>query len=150
MMPETIRFFTGEHEFLSNFAECPNGILYEGITYPTTEHAYQAAKTLSVVDRLHIAALPSPGLSKREGRKLDLREDWETQKIGVMLECLRIKFSDPDMMERLRSTGDQTLIEGNHWGDSFWGMIKDETGAWVGENHLGDLLMHIRGNVGSV
>ncbi len=53
---------------------------------------------------------------------------------------LREKFS-PEMIlsEMLEATGDAELIEGNHWGDTFWGVCNG-----VGQNNLGKLLMAIR------
>ena len=44
MKYEVINEFQGKYRFLSNFYPCD--IVYEGIQYPSTEHAYQAAKTL--------------------------------------------------------------------------------------------------------
>src|SRR6185369_8674281 len=41
--------FQGDNRFLSNFF--PAEVIYEGITYPTAEHAYQAAKTLDPEQR---------------------------------------------------------------------------------------------------
>jgi len=41
----TINTFRGKYRFLSNFYYAE--VNYEGIRYPTVEHAYQAAKTLS-------------------------------------------------------------------------------------------------------
>ncbi len=38
-----INSFTGEHGFLSNFH--PSLMEWEGISYPTAEHAFQAAKS---------------------------------------------------------------------------------------------------------
>ena len=40
------------------------------------------------------------------------------------------------------------LIEGNTWGDTFFGMIKDSQGKWTGENNLGKILMQIRDELG--
>src|SRR3954468_6821071 len=56
--PAAIDSFQGEYRFLSNF--WPAGVEFEGITYPTAEHAYQAAKTLDVALRKRIAAEPTP------------------------------------------------------------------------------------------
>jgi predicted NAD-dependent protein-ADP-ribosyltransferase YbiA (DUF1768 family) len=42
-------------------------------------------------------------------------------------------------MQKLLDTGTQTLVEGNWWGDVFWGVCKG-----VGSNHLGKLLMKLR------
>jgi len=39
----------------------------------------------------------------------------------------------------LLQTGDEELIEGNKWGDRFWGVCKGK-----GKNNLGKILMKIR------
>ena len=43
------------------------------------------------------------------------------------------------MASRLINTGDAILIEGNTWGDTYWGVCDG-----VGENRLGKLLMEVR------
>ena len=40
---------------------------------------------------------------------------------------------------RLIATGDAELVEGNTWGDRYWGVVDG-----VGENRLGELLMDRR------
>jgi ribA/ribD-fused uncharacterized protein len=134
---KTIDSFSGSYRFLSNFWLIP--IRLGGVVYPSTEHAYQAAKTLDNEARAAIAAEPSPGRAKRLGSAVALRDDWEAIKVDVMLACLRQKFSRPDLREKLLSTGDTVLVEGNHWGDTFWGVCRG-----VGENTLGRLLMQVR------
>src|SRR4051812_21328901 len=47
--PARIAEFQGEYRFLSNF--WPATVEFEGIRYPTAEHAYQAAKTLDAKER---------------------------------------------------------------------------------------------------
>lgn len=49
------------------------------------------------------------------------------------------KFSYPYLRKWLLETGEEELIEGNNWGDKFWGQVNG-----IGENHLGRLLMEIR------
>lgn len=129
--------FSGQFEFLSNFSDSP--VKYEGIEYPTVEHAYQAAKSLDMEDRVHISECPTPGAAKKAGRKVKLRADWESVKDGVMLELLRQKFTDPDLKYQLLETRNAPLIEGNWWGDTYWGVCKG-----VGKNMLGQLLMQVR------
>src|SRR5690348_4795118 len=80
--PAKIAEFQGDNRFLSNF--WPAEVIYEGITYPTAEHAYQAAKTLDPEQRKKIAALKTPSEAKTAGRSLKLRDDWETAKFTVM------------------------------------------------------------------
>ena len=62
------------------------------------------------------------GAAKRVGRMLPLRPDWEEVKVRVMETVLRTKFHDPDLRARLLATGEADLVEGNHWGDKFWGV----------------------------
>src|SRR5687767_13141445 len=98
--PAKIAQFQGEYRFLSNFY--PATVEFEGITYPTVEHAYQSAKTLDMAERKRIAELPTPTDAKREGRKLTLREDWETVKFEVMERCVRYKFTqNAELREKL-------------------------------------------------
>lgn len=133
-----IRSFTGKYRFLSNFHPAP--IVFEGIIYPTLEHAYQAAKTLDQERRKAIAALATPGMAKRAGKRVVLRLDWLDQRMPVMEQLVRQKFTDPGLLEMLIETYPQELLEGNTWGDTFWGV--NEKG--VGSNHLGKILMRVR------
>lgn len=132
-----IEEFQGEYRFLSNF--WPASIEVEGIQYPTVEHAYQAQKTLDREERLKIAGLEKPGKSKRYARKLTRRGDWDTIRVQVMRMCLRKKFAIPQLRDMLLKTGNKILMEGNRWGDTFWGVYKGE-----GLNILGKTLMMIR------
>jgi ribA/ribD-fused uncharacterized protein len=134
--------FEGKDAFLSNFASSP--INYEGITYPTVEHAFQAAKTLSTEERATIAAMATPGQAKRAGRRVSLRSDWETVKFSVMEECLRLKFADPVLRKKLLNTGDLVLVEGNTWHDNIWGSCTCPNCGNRGGNALGQMLMSIR------
>jgi len=130
--------FTGSHEFLSNFSHSP--IEIDGIAYQTVEHAFQAHKTLDPDDRRAVAAQSTPGWAKKAGRALDLRSDWEEVKVDVMRSCLELKFAPGgDLARRLDETGDVQLVEGNTWGDTYWGVC-----GGVGENVLGQLLMERR------
>lgn len=45
--------FHGEYAFLSNYYDSP--IFYDGILYPSVEHAFQAAKTTVFIQRIIIA-----------------------------------------------------------------------------------------------
>lgn len=132
-----ILFFSGEYAFLSNFY--PAQIRYGGIFFPTAEHAFQSMKTLSMKERLEIAKLPTPGQAKRAGKKVTLRKDWEKIKLRIMKEILLVKFSNIELAEQLIATGDQILIEGNTWGDRYWGVCNGQ-----GQNNLGKLLMRVR------
>lgn len=129
--------FDGEYAFLSNYSASPFRINY--VLFPTMEHYFQANKADNQNDYLHIAYAPTPGEAKRLGRKIQLRPDWEKIKDKVMLTGLRKKFADPELRSLLLSTGDEELIEGNYWGDTYWGVCNG-----VGQNKLGKLLMQVR------
>lgn len=131
--------FTGDYRWLSNFYPSPVG--YENLMYPSVEHAYQAAKTTIQQQRLLFTNHRLiAGAAKRLGKTLPLRGEWEVIKLGTMETLLRDKFSrHPVLADRLRATGDAELIEGNTWGDRFWGVCEGQ-----GYNWLGTLLMKIR------
>lgn len=135
--------FEGETRWASNFWPAP--VTYEDLTYPTVEHAFQAAKTLDKEERMMICCLPTPGQAKRAGGrragKIHLRADWEHIKLQVMEDLVRQKFTRyPVLAAKLLATGDRKLIEGNNWGDDFWGVPKGKPG----KNHLGLILMKVR------
>lgn len=138
---EIIESFSGKYRFLSNFFPAP--INADGLRYPTVEHAFQAAKTLDEDDRDRIRFAASPGEAKRLGRRVQLREDWEERKLALMEHLLRLKFQAPALRARLVETHPALIIEGNTWGDTYWGAVRTDNG-WEGENHLGELLMKIR------
>ena len=123
--------------FLSNFEA--DIIRYKGLTFRSVEHAYQAAKSMTMADMELIRNAPTAGAAKRLGRKIQMRPDWEQVKIPLMMNFLRQKFSCASRKAELLSTGNHELIEGNTWGDTFWGVCDGK-----GENWLGKCLMHIR------
>lgn len=134
-----IREFKGEYYFLSNFwIEDP--VCIDKVVYKTIEHYYQAQKTLSDEEFKFVIAAPSPKIAKQRGRRVVLRKNWDNIKLCVMEKGLRIKFSKPHLLEKLVYTYPLKLIEGNVWGDTYWGVCRG-----TGHNHLGKLLMKIRG-----
>lgn len=130
-----INFFRNEYEFLSNMYESP--IQYGGFTYRNAEAAFQAQKTI-VHDALFENMI---GIAaKKHGRKVALRPDWEKIKLDVMYKVVYEKFNqDKNLKAMLIKTGNTELIEGNFWGDTFWGICDG-----VGENNLGKILMRVR------
>lgn len=137
----TISSFTDDYRFLSNFwLEPARGGF-------SVEHFFQSAKAADPEEGAAIRSHETtPGQAKRLGRKVKLRDDWEQIKDDVMLQNLRSKFSlDTTLRDKLLATGDEELIEGNTWGDTYWGaVLNEETGEWEGKNMLGKLLMQVR------
>lgn len=142
---KVIDCFDGEFWFLSNFAESPF-VGGDGITYPTNEHFFQAMKTNSMEERKAIAAAKTPGEAKRMGRKVELRSNWEENKLDVMRDGLKRKFdTHKDLRELLLATGDAELIEGTTWHDNTWGNCSCEKCKNIpGKNYLGKCLMELR------
>lgn len=140
----TINNFRGQYRFLSNFYVW--AMNYEGIAYPTVEHAFQAAKAENKRVRRIFAALEDPGDAKLLGRAIRVREDWDDVKIQVMRDLLKIKFSNEALMLILTDTRGNDLIEGNYWHDNFWGDCGcPKCEGVAGQNNLGKLLMEVRG-----
>lgn len=136
---EDIFFWTrhGEHGYCSNFWRAP--IEVNGKVYPTTEHYFQASKTLIPEEHERIRILDTPGKAKFAGRHVTLRRGWEGIKENVMLEGLRAKFTQHTILrEKLLSTGNARLHEDNPW-DKYWGYSKGK-----GLDRLGKLLMQVR------
>lgn len=135
-----IESFFGPFRFLSNFYLCPQPIVCDmGIEYPTVEHAYQAYKSSDKDVRLYISQIPRPGTAKRHAKTIQIRDNWNEIRVGIMEELLRQKFSQPFFKQLLLETEGFELIEGNDHHDSFWGVYKGK-----GANNLGKLLMKIR------
>lgn len=135
-----ITSFRGNFQFLSNFAVTP--FEYDGQPYLNSEAAFQAQKTLDLKQRAKFSYY-DPKTAKRMGRTVTLRQDWTNVKLSIMENILYAKFTSADWLrEQLLSTGDRPLVEGNTWGDTFWGVCKG-----VGENHLGKLLMRVRDRI---
>lgn len=132
-----INEFRGKNFFLSNFYECH--VEFDGISYLNTEAAFQAQKTVNKSERYSFSNL-NPSQAKSKGRHVTLRRDWETVKISLMKEIVKAKFTqNADLRQKLLNTGNEKLIEGNNWGDKFWGQVNG-----IGENHLGLILMEVR------
>ena len=138
--PQRIDRFRGAYAFLSNFHRAPFD--WRGKTYDTAESCFQAAKTRDPEEAERIRTAPSPAESKRLGRRVDLRPDWERVKDDVMHAILQAKFAIPGLRDALLATGDAELVEGNTWGDVYWGVCGGR-----GRNQLGRTLMRIRDDI---
>lgn len=137
-MLSVISSFSGEYRWLSNFYPSPQ--TEHGLTFPTNEHYYQACKATNIADAQFVLMHDSPGGAKKAGRAIKCRADWESVKLGAMRKGLILKFTqNPLLLQKLRETAGIMLVEGNTWGDRYWGVCKG-----VGENHLGKMLMQLR------
>lgn len=111
--------FRGNKYFLSNMFPCK--IEYEGYTYNCVESAFQAQKNSSHMYKYGLTFMDGRQ-AKREGRKIELRPDWEEIKNNVMLNIVMAKFDqNKELKEKLLSIPDSELIEYNTWHDNYWG-----------------------------
>lgn len=132
-----IDFFRGQYHFLSNFYEAP--LEFDGRKYLNSEAAFHSMKCVNPLDRDQFKDLNSSE-AKKLGRSVQLRPDWESIKDSIMKEIVRAKFEqNPDLAYKLKQTEDSVLIEGNWWGDRYWGVCDG-----TGKNKLGKILMEIR------
>jgi ribA/ribD-fused uncharacterized protein len=129
--------FFKEHKFLSNFEQCD--VEYDGMVFPSSEAAYQAAKLEDKSQRAPFTVM-NPTEAKKAGQNVALRKGWDTMKDEIMEGIVRQKFvNHPALAGKLLATGDKYLEETNWWGDRYWGVFMGQ-----GKNKLGLTLMKVR------
>ena len=129
--------FKREYHWLSNFH--PAEVTLDGVSYPSVENAYQAAKFPAESAERLTCKTNGPGFAKRLGRSAGTSDEWIAKKLAIMEDLVRKKFLIPELRDKLRATGGRHIEEGNYWGDRFWGTVNGR-----GENHLGKIIMKIR------
>ena len=138
-----IRSFEGDYNFLSNFYNCH--VHWKGLNFCNSESAFQSAKSKNLGVRMQFCEL-NASESKKLGKTIPLRKDWEDIKLSIMKEIVMSKFlENEELTNKLLQTGDKKLIEGNYWHDNYWGDCNcDKCKNIKGENHLGKILMEVR------
>ena len=139
--------FKGDYRFLSNFYLAQ--ITYKGRTFKSTEHFYQACKTLDKKEQARILAAKTPGDARKIGNdpsQTTVREGWDEIKYRVMWIALNLKFTQNNgLRQKLLDTGDAYLIEQNYWHDCDFGSCTCQACSnRVKKNALGKLLMLLR------
>ena len=125
----------------SNF-DTKHPIKVGGVTWPTTEHYFQAQKFVGTghVEAVRQAPKPRDAADMGRDRSRPLRKDWEQVKDDVMRDAIRAKFTQhEDCKALLLNTGDAVLIE-HTTNDSYWA----DGGDGNGKNMLGKILMEVR------
>jgi hypothetical protein len=144
---EPITSFRGKYDFLSNMYESQTPFVFNNTEFTSAEAAFQGAKLAYRKhggygsDEMEEFASLSGYEAKKLGKQIDLdTRAWDRDRNNVMRNILIAKFSqDPDLEARLLATGDVELIEGNTWGDTYWGVSNGS-----GQNNLGKILMEVR------
>lgn len=121
-------------------------IEFEGETFATSEHAYQAGKARKAEVKAWLMAAPTPALLAMAAHGLyywDIAPGWSQTKFDRMRGVLRAKFSQhEDLRELLLSTGSARLVESatvDNEVNRLWGEVNGQ-----GRNMLGELLMELR------
>jgi ribA/ribD-fused uncharacterized protein len=153
-----ISSFSGEYRFLSNFYQAQ--IVIERRLYPDVEHYFQCCKATSTGDFAWVLDAVTAAEAKKRGRQIKCHPDWDAWKRQCMLNGVLAKFSQhPDLRDQLAATGGEVLVEGNTWGDTYWGAVAEGQRGWslkllettdeeiepfCGLNYLGRILMAVR------
>ena len=139
--PERVCFYEQDFYVLSNFSSF--SVKLDGVTYPTSEHAYHAKKfPTDTIAALAVLHAPSAHEAFQLGQRYKnrRREDWDLVKVDVMRRILRAKVEQHEYVRRkLLATGDRELVE-NSWRDDYWGWGENKDG----QNQLGKLWMGLR------
>jgi len=124
----------------------PRPMVFEGVTYASAEHAYQAARARDPLVRDWLMAAPSPELVAAAGDALppdDTAPGWAEFHVPLMERIVRAKFLEhADLRQLLLSTGSAKIVEWSPEDSAvarFWGEYEG-----VGENTLGVMLMRLR------
>jgi N-glycosidase YbiA len=141
-MSGVIHFYStrGEYGAFCNFAAYR--VHLKDKAWSTSEHYFQAQKFAGTPHEEQVRLAKTPAIAAELGRsrKLPLRKDWESVKLGIMREVVEAKFRQhAELRTLLLSTGDAELVEHTDR-DAYWG----DGGDGSGHNHLGHILMAVR------
>jgi ribA/ribD-fused uncharacterized protein len=142
-----IRFYRASEKPYGAFSNLyRRSIVFEGETFATSEHAYQAGKARKPEVRAWVLSAPSPALVAMAAHGLyywDIAPGWSRKKFDRMRGVLHAKFTQhDDLRTLLLSTGDVKLVESttvDNEVNRLWGEVNGE-----GRNMLGELLMALR------
>lgn len=149
---QEIRFYRASEKPYGAFSNLyRREIEFEGETFVTSEHAYQAGKARKPEVKEWLMAAPSPALLAMAAHGLyywDVSPGWSQKKFDRMRGVLYAKFTQhEDLRELLLSTGTSRLIETatvDNEVNRLWGEVNGQ-----GRNMLGELLMELRAQLRS-
>ncbi len=135
-----ILFYEGTRYMFSNFSSFR--VQWRGVSWMTSEHAYQAAKfnDPEIIELIKNAPSAHDAKKIAHAHQDKIVSNWSEIEVGIMEEILRAKLAQhPYIQRKLRESGNREIVE-NSPTDSFWGRGPD----WKGQNHLGKLWMKLR------
>ena len=126
----------------------PHAIEYEGVIYPTVEHAYHCLRYSDpkVVKEILDARSPEIAWRLSQGHKATRSPEYldENKKLALMSKLMRAKLQQhEDVRRALVETGEIPIIKrivAGPPGDGFWDIGDDGRG----ENHVGKIWMILR------
>jgi predicted NAD-dependent protein-ADP-ribosyltransferase YbiA (DUF1768 family) len=153
--------FKGQYEFLDPAYYCLAE--FEGAIYNSAEAAFLAAQFDDPYFRSMFRNSALPIWRARElSKRLQRRRDWTPeQSLDLMRQITLDKFSrTPRLHAALLDTGDEQIVAENNWHEQFWGRCccNRRPGKYGrrfscsarGRNHLGEILMSVRGQLQTV
>lgn len=144
---DPILFYPKEFYVLCNFSAF-TVTMDDGLIYPTSEHAYQAARFIRSKNwDISIAIRNAPSAHEAfqiaQNNKHLALPSWNDEKYDVMKEILHIKTNQhPYVKQKLLETGNRLIIE-DSWRDDVWGWGPNKDG----QNRLGILWMEVRSEI---
>ena len=149
MQDDYIGFYEREFSVFSNFSSFK--VLFRGVLYSTSEHAYQATRFIKTAPKIYeeICNAYSPNDAQKiawanqeqQDPKFNGYKDGEGgEVIELMEEIIRAKMEqNPYVKQKLLQTENYVIVEDSPV-DSFWGIGGDRKGR----NELGKLWMKLR------
>ena len=150
-------YFQGKHNPLSNFYAAPITDA-DGHIYNSAEQLFQVKKTQylgrdDIAKKLSMEFDPFNIKKIGDSVKVPPRSNWEENKLDIMRDILKLKFTQsPDLGRTLSATGNKQLVEATR--DMYWGCgahlhsSEVQRGTWKGNNHMGKLLTVVREELG--
>lgn len=146
-----------EARYLSNFQ--PSSIVFRGTTFPSVEHAFQAAKFLySNKPELFnfVAQLDSALEAKRYGGKTNFtklgavldQKRWNAESATIMEELITIRYNTDAKFKAILDKAQDSKLELYHYerpgrSEPYWGgYFKDN--KFIGNNKLGQIMMNLQ------
>jgi ribA/ribD-fused uncharacterized protein len=122
----------------------PAAITVDGMTWPTSEHYYQAMKfpnNVRIQQEIERAQTPREAFNRARKYQHFVRADWKVVNLNSMKRAVWEKCSQHlNIRLMLLTTGAAILIEDAGANDAFYG-----AGAgYKGDNYLGRILMRVR------